>query len=228
LYEIVYGPSPYLSTQFPAELVAALEADTSSAIELTKLILRLPPTSDRITSLLNGPFLSRLRGLRVRARFQQTIVAEYPSYFQFVLNSLSLFTDLAAFSGVPLPANDFTERAQKTRATFESALNVQVSTTSPAPIDVTNLLPQAIERVLHARSEDLAKTDERLVALRFQNHTCTVCRYRPAVYIAEPCMHPCVCQACMQRLRELGSVMTHCYTCRTKLTQVLPFTYLTV
>jgi hypothetical protein len=228
LYEIVHGASPYLSTHSPAQLISALEADTASAIDLTKLVLRFPPSSDRITSLLTGPFLSRLRGLRVRARFQPAIIAEYPLYLQFVLNALSLFADLGAFAGVPVAMDDFTSRAQKSRMTFETALNVQLTIVNPGPVDLTRLLPQAVERVLRARSEALAATDERLMALRFQNHTCTVCRYRPAIYVAEPCMHPCVCQGCMQRLRELGSAMTHCYTCRTKLTRVLPLSYLTV
>jgi hypothetical protein len=229
LYELIYGPCPYLSTQSFPDLLSTLKSDSTTLISISKLLRSyVPPASQRIKSLLTTPFLIRLRSYHARAQLERALVPEFQSYLQSVFNSLSLLSDISTFSGISKSYSHFFESCTEIQSNFETAMNVKLEIIPPKHSDLTSLLPQAIEKVLQSRSTELKVVDDRLIDLRFQNHTCTVCRFRPAIYFAEPCMHPCICQGCMRNLSELGSAMTHCYTCQNRITKVRPFSYLIV
>jgi hypothetical protein len=227
LYELVYGPSPYLSKASAREIVSTLRSDATALVTIAGLLRRFtPPSSQPIRSLLTTPFLSRLLPYRARAHLERSLIPEFQSYLQCVLNSLTLLSDIATFSGLPdTTFTPFFEACDLIRSDLESAMAVKLEITVPEHHNIRPLLPKVIEQVLESRKTELKATDDRLMDLRFKNHTCTVCRFQPAIYFVEPCMHPCVCHACMRNLAELKSAITHCYACQQKVTRIRPFSY---
>jgi hypothetical protein len=124
---------------------------------------------------------------------------------------LTLLTDICTFTAVPNSASDtFLQTCEEIRADFERGMSVKLDITPPEHHNIARVIPQVVTQALQLRSAELKAIDEALIDMRLKNHTCIVCRFHPAYYFADPCMHPCFCHGCLQRLTDVGGTFTPC------------------
>jgi hypothetical protein len=228
LFDLLYGPSPY-SLQTPASsMVDQLRAAAGTLV----MVIRITrggslPSSKRTLAYLNGPFFSRFRDHRDRSEFESTLLKEFPRYLQFVLSSLTFLSDVCEYANVPSSTcAKLLSACEEIRTDLERQLRVRLPVSSPEHRPVAAKIGEAIERVKKTLEGDFTAANGRMRALRFQSHTCTACKLRPAGYYAEPCMHPSLCAECADRLCAAGSIYCRCYACGAKVANVRPFRYL--
>jgi hypothetical protein len=228
LFEIIYGPSPYFHNQATCEMVQTLRADIATLVTVVQQTRRgAQPFSKRTLSLLNGQFFCQFRSHRSRSQFEAALLCEFPKYFPFVANGVGLVADICRFSGVPAATCDgLNADLAQLRADFERELKRALDVAAPPPHNIAAVIGAAIARVRSSLDGELADTNERMEVMRYKNHTCPLCKLRPAIYYAEPCRHPTFCQGCMLKLRDVGTVFTHCYACQTKVDSVQALQYL--
>ena len=142
-------------------------------------------------------------------------------------NQFALVEALGSYCGHEISLDkEFEELAsmcQNARKVFDMKLEIEGKTLDE---DITAALARAVEATKEDRQAALNRIDSVMEDLRYKNHTCPVCRYRPAIYYATPCMHPCFCYKCMTELANVDCVFSHCFICEARVSSVERLAYM--
>ena len=225
---------PDLKYYFPMELrqmVLEIEQTATEVIMVIGLLdkgIRL--SSPRFARILNTYFLAQFKPIKDEPQFRSALEAELQKYFANASETLCLLSNICDFCGV--------SQTEITRS-LDSITSICATITSETPLrlvfepqtaklDVQKMIAEAVDLTLSDRKSQLSRTDDTMTELRYQNHTCPMCRYKPATYVALPCMHPCFCVSCMKELTEAKCAFSNCFSCNEKVKEVKVLSYLRV
>jgi hypothetical protein len=228
LYGKIYDPSRYFSARPLSELKEDLDWLCDGLVRVFALLRKgHKPNSSLVSRELTGNFLSQFRGSLTRAEFEHRLSGELSAFLQFCLHYGTLLSAVCEYSGIdPSSPNKFMTYVDEFRDSFQQATGTPIPLTLQPKSVSSDLISEVIGAVLRAKRMEFSETDDALTDLRYKNHTCPTCRFRPAVYFAEPCLHPSFCLGCMKELADHGGVFTHCFICKAKVDSVHPLLYL--
>ena len=185
------------------------------------------PSSPRISKLYTTPFTKQFQGIKDKDSLIRAIKEELVQYVRAAENQFALVEALGSYCGHEISLDkEFEELAsmcQNARKVLDMKLEIEGKTLDE---DITAALARAVEATKEDRQAALNRIDSVMEDLRYKNHTCPVCRYRPAIYYATPCMHPCFCYKCMTELANVDCVFSHCFICEARVSSVERLAYM--
>ena len=183
--------------------------------------------SPRITNLYTTDFSIPFKSIKDKMELKKRLQEELAAYVQAVANHVVLVVDLARYCGENPSCDRYFKELEKECHDLQIATGIEISFEKKTfDWDIPELISRAVAETKKTREDECARVDEVMTDLRFKNHTCPVCRYRPALYYATPCMHPCFCYKCMNEIARVGSIFSHCFICKQKVSEVQPLAFL--
>jgi hypothetical protein len=188
----------------------------------------LQPRCKEIQELLKIDFLLQFRQVWAPRQFREKMMREITELLQCNVNYGKVMIGICRhFGHDPSASEDFIAFVQRFRRDFEGASGWSIVVDSEIREISSDLIAAVISKNLAIKKKELEETENTLTDLRYKNHTCPVCRYRPAIYLAKPCLHPSFCSGCINELTSHGGTFTHCFVCKAKVESVQPLSYLT-
>lgn len=223
---------PDIKYYFPmdlSEMVSEIEQTSTDVIVVMDLIdkgTRL--TSPKFNRILNTCFLAQFKQIKVESQFRSRLEVELQKYFTDASDTLCLLSNICEFCNLnPTEVDAAHHSIASICATIVSETPFRpIFDTKATKFEMIKLIAESVELTLSDRKAQLDSTNDRMTELRYQNHTCPLCRYQPATYVALPCMHPCFCANCMKDLTEAKSVFSNCFHCNEKVKEVKGLSYL--
>ena len=186
------------------------------------------PSSPRISKLYTTSFTKQFQGIKDKDALIRAVKEELAKYVRAADNQLALVEAIGSCCGHKISLDkefDELERMCK-NAGKVLEMKIELEGTTLDGDDISGALWRAVAATKEDRQTALNKIDAVMEDLRYKNHTCPVCRYRPAIYYATPCMHPCFCYKCMTELANVDCVFSHCFICEARVSSVERLAYM--
>ena len=170
-----------------------------------------------LCELLNKPEFAEFLIVSNVHKLKKQIIAKFNKKLQEFFNCASIILSFTVYLGIKVDdINIFIAEAKEIKEKIIkcSAQETKIDATFPN-ISINKVIPSLINKTRKSASSRRISTENTLEKMKFENHTCVVCKQYPAAYFLRPCNHSAFCHYCMDKLEKTNTVFEHCYYCQT-------------